>query len=76
MVTVYTDVEVDVELSEFDTEDLIEELESRGHMISKEGDYETDNQELLTTIWEKRRTNKDYQFELDRLIYNVLGRVI
>lgn len=76
MVTVYTDVEVDVELSEFDTDDLIEELESRGHMIAKDDRHDSDNQSILEIIWQKRRTGKDYQNELDSLIYNVLGKVI
>ena len=30
--TVYTEVEVDINLSDFETDDLIEELESRGEI--------------------------------------------
>ena len=72
----YVTAEVEVDLSDFDTEDLIEELESRGW------DYNTkyvDGEEmrvLLETIWQKRRTGKDYQQELDGLIRGVLGKVI
>ena len=72
----YVTAEVEVDLSEFDTDDLIEELESRGM------DYNTkyiDGEEmrvLLETIWQKRRTGKDYQQELDGLIRGVLGKVI
>jgi hypothetical protein len=73
--TISTYVDVDVDLDEFDTDDLIEELESRGIMVSaKDGD--ATHSELLVTIWEKRRMGKDFQFELDQLIYNVLGKVI
>lgn len=69
------EVEVDVNLSDFDTSDLIEELESRGEMPSKEGSF--DAKELLETIWLKRRQgNNDYQTELDLLIFQVLGHVI
>jgi hypothetical protein len=68
--TIYTEVEVDI--SEFDTKDLIEELESRGAGTDKFGD----GKELLQTIYEKRRLEKDYQSELDQLIYNATGRVI
>ena len=72
----YVTAEVEVDLSEFDTDDLIEELESRGM------DYNTkyvDGEEmrvLLETIWQKRRLGKDYQHELDGLIRGVLGKVI
>lgn len=69
------EVEVDVNLSDFDTDDLIEELESRGEMPSNEGSF--DVKELLETIWLKRRQgNNDYQTELDLLIFQVLGHVI
>lgn len=70
--TVYTEVEVDVDLSDFDTDDLLEELESRGVNIDEPGN----GKELLTDIWEKRRLGKDYQNELDQLIYVGIGKVI
>ena len=72
----YVTAEVEVDLSEFDTDDLIEELENRGM------DYNTkyvDGEEmrvLLEKIWQKRRIGKDYQHELDGLIRGVLGKVI
>jgi len=74
--TITTDVEVD--LSEFDTEDLIEELEDRGEWIGAgASDTRFDSKELLETIWMKRRMgNNDYQHELDQLIYAVLGHVV
>ena len=69
------EVEVDVNLSDFDTDDLIAELEFRGEMPSNEGSL--DAKELLETIWLKRRQgNNDYQTELDLLIFQVLGHVI
>lgn len=70
--TVYTEVEVDVDLSDFDTEDLIEELESRGAGTTDYGD----GKELLLSIYEKRRLNQDYQNELDQLIWLGLGKVL
>lgn len=63
-------VDVDVDLSDFDTDDLIEELESRGR--SNSYSY---NQTLLT-IWEKKRLGKDYQADLDELIYQELGKIL
>jgi hypothetical protein len=74
MPTVYTEVEVDVDLVDFDTEDILDELERRGSLPT-EGDV--DAKELVQQIWLKRRLgNHDYQHELDQLIYQVLGRVI
>jgi hypothetical protein len=72
----YVTAEVEVDLSEFDTDDLIEELENRGI------DYNTkyvDGEQmrlLLETIWQKRRIGQDYQRELDDLIQGVLGKVV
>lgn len=73
MPTVYTEVEVDVELSDFDTDDLVEELESRGmgfEVASQSGI------ELLKAIYQKRRLGQDYQRELDDLIYVGIGRIV
>ena len=73
MATVYTEVEVDVDLDDFDDDDLIDELERRGRGFEIDSRTPT---ELVTKIWEKRRTNQDYQKELDELIYVTLGKVI
>ena len=73
MAIVYKEFEVDVDLDDFDDDDLIDELERRGR------GFEVDSQtptELVTKIWEKRRTKQDYEKELDELIYVTLGKVI
>jgi hypothetical protein len=70
--TVYTEVEVDVDLSDFETDDLIEELESRGAGATDYGD----GKDLLQAIYEKRRLGQDYQVELAELIYLGLGKFI
>jgi len=72
--TVYTEVEVDIDLSDFDTEDLIEELESRGELLTTSKPY--DNKELVEQIWMRRRNGQDYNYPLDQLIYNVTGHII
>ena len=70
----FVSTEVAVNLGDFDTKDLIEELQDREAMPS-EGSF--DAKELLETIWLKRRLgNNDYQTELDQLIYQVLGYAI
>ena len=74
---VYKEVEVDIELSDFETDDLIEELESRGELPSRSGPGPNDSKELVERIWMKRRMgNHNYQSELDQLIYNVTGHII
>ena len=70
--TIYTEVEVDVDLGDFDTDDLIEELESRGAGVMDYGD----GKEVLQSIYEKRRLGKDYQTELETLIYLGLGKIV
>ena len=72
--TIYTEVEVDVDLSEFDTDDLVEELKSRGESLGISSSFSTT--ELLEKIWILRREGKEYQTELDSLIYSVLGKII
>ena len=73
MPTVYTEVEVEVELTDFDTEDLVEELESRG-ALPIEGSY--DAKELVEQMYQLRRLGKAYDHLMDNLFYGVLGRVI
>lgn len=61
-------IEVEVDLSEFDTEDLVEELGNRG--------YRAEGDSLLEKIWRNRREGKDYQAELDEYLYQVLGKIV
>ena len=72
MATVETYVEVEVELDDFDTDDLIEELEKRGKGMEVSSRTGT---ELVSAIYEKRRNGRDYQQELDELIYVAIGRI-
>ena len=72
--TMYKEVEVDVDLSDFETEDLLDELESRGALPV---DNNIDAKSVLESIWLKRRMGRtDYQAELDQLIYAGLGHVV
>ena len=70
--TMYKEVEVDVDLSDFDTDDLIDELESRGAGTGEFGD----GKDILQVIYEKRRLGRDYQPELEQLIWLGLGRIV
>jgi hypothetical protein len=66
----YVSVDVDVDLTDFDTDDLVEELESRGSLPS------SDTKKLLEDLYLKRRLGQDYQTELDQLIYAGLGKIV
>ena len=73
-VTINTDVDID--LSDIDDDDLIEELERRDLDIPGELFDREEAKDALIKIWELRRTGKDYQKELDDLIYHGLGKII
>lgn len=74
--SIYTEVEVDVDLDNFDTDDLVDELKSRGYDYAVDGVNGDDMRQLLEEIWYKRRLDRDYQNELDQLIWGVLGKII
>lgn len=73
MPTVYKEVEVDVDLDDFEDDDLLDEMDRRG-LGAEVSD--TTATEIIHDIYQKRRLGKDYQRELDQLIYQVVGRVI
>ena len=73
MPTVYTEVEVDVELHDFETDDLVEELESRG-ALPVESDVNA--KEIVEQMYYLRRLGKPYDHLLDRLFYSVLGKIV
>lgn len=75
---VNVNAEVDVRdiLDEIDDDDLIEELERRGLDMNTEFVDGDTTRDILTRIWENRRVGKDYQRELDDLIYYCLGKII
>lgn len=66
----YHTVGVEIDLEEFTTQELLEELESRN--VTRDQDFDSD---LLTKIYEKRIMGVDYQRELDELIWQRLGRM-
>ena len=67
---------VKVHLDDFDDDELISELESRGLDFNTQYISGDDMRDILTTIWFKRRLGKPYDAELDQLIYCGLGKVI
>jgi hypothetical protein len=71
-VTIEKYIDIDVDMEDFDTEDLVSELERRGAGTTEYGD----GKDILKAIYEKRRLGQDYQTELDELIWLGLGKII
>ena len=71
MAIVYKEVEVEIDADEFETEELLEELERRGKLP----DYGI-VKDLVDSIWYNRRMGKDFSKELDLLIYEVAGKIL
>lgn len=74
--TITTEVDVDIDLEEFDDDQLLDELESRGLDMNSRFVDGDQMREILEQIWIKRRTNMDYQRELDDLIYFGIGKIL
>jgi hypothetical protein len=73
MPTVYTEVEVDVDLVDFDTNDLLDELERRGELpVEQHGDARN----IVEQIYYLRRQAQPYEHLMDGLMYAVMGRVL
>lgn len=71
---------VHIDMDEFDDDEILEECRSRGlldgmdlNTVGVDGD---EMRMLLTAIYEKRRLGKDFDAELNNLIYYGLGRIL
>lgn len=71
--TVYTEVEVDVDIEDFDTDDLLDELERRGDLPVEESGAA---KEIVEQIYYLRRQGQSYEHLMDGLMYAVMGRVL
>lgn len=65
-------VNVDIDLYDIDTDEMVEELESRGYKMV----HAPDEDGLLNEIYLTRRLGKPYDHLVDKLIYESLGKVI
>jgi hypothetical protein len=70
MATIYTEVQVDVELDDFDTDDLIEELERRDVAVGLE------NKSIIQRMYEDQQLGNDIQPLLNKLYYTTIGRIL
>lgn len=69
----YVHVDVDDILSEVDDDDLMAEVRARN--LNTSG-VSKSLEQILETIWLKRREGKDYSRDLDDLIYAGTGKII
>lgn len=75
--TISTHVEVDVDLDDFDDDDLIDTLENRGYIIGDAvSSPDFDVLEFIALLHQQRRTGQDYQKTLDDLIYHSIGKIV
>ena len=70
--TIYTEVEVD--LDEFDDDELLDEIERRNLSAGPASPDEA--RRILEDIYYKRVMNKDFGAELDHYFYLTLGRIV
>ncbi len=69
--------EVWVDLDDFETDDLEQELIKRNSRVDRNTrPTPSETRLLLMSIYEKRRTGRDYQSELDQYLSDVLGRIL
>lgn len=68
--TIYREVDINIDLSDFTDQELLEELSLRG-IVNIDSIRNDVNQ-----IYEKRRLELDYNSELSILIYKTLGKII
>ena len=71
----YVTVDVDVDLNDFDTDELVQELDRRGYDYNTHGVDADAARELLEQLYQARRSGEPYHVQLDQLIWAVLGRM-
>jgi hypothetical protein len=73
---VNVDIDTDEILAELTDNELIDELKRRGIDYNTEFLDGDEMKDVLLSLYEKRRIGKDYQSELNELIYGSLGKII
>ena len=71
MITITKDVEVELEvdMDDFEDHELLEELDKRNILVGVAG------MQMINEIYETRKVGKPYDHLLDKLIYETIGRV-
>ena len=71
MITITKDIEVELEvdMDDFEDHELLEELDKRNILVGVAG------MQMINEIYETRKVGKPYDHLLDKLIYETIGRV-
>ena len=69
-------VEVEVDLNEFDTDDLIEEIESRGYVVLGETELSPDDDLELRKIYDTKKIGGNVDQLLAVYLYRKLGVIL
>jgi hypothetical protein len=72
----YVSVDVEIELDEFDDDELVRELDRRGLDYNTTGIDADEARVMLEQVHQLRRTGQKHDAELDQLIYYVLGKIV
>jgi hypothetical protein len=72
----YVSVDVEIELDEFDDDELIRELDRRGLDYNTQGVDADEARAMLEQVHQLRRRGQNYEAALDQLIYYVLGKMV
>jgi nucleoside diphosphate kinase len=71
----YKTIEVEVDISDFDDDDLIEVLENRGYTVNKTG-YKFDEDERIEELYQAIKLGKPYYGLLRKYIMDRTGRIL
>ena len=75
MPTIYREVEIDIDLSEFSDDDLMDELKSRGVNINQ---LSEDINLLLHSLYSAWASNQKYEVDkaIRELVWEGIGRIV
>lgn len=71
----YKTVEVEVDVSDFDDEDFIEVLETRGYTVNKTG-YKFDGDERIEELYQAIKLGKPYDELVRKFVMDCTGRIL
>ena len=74
--TVEAEIYIPDVLSEASDDELLAEIKLRKWDTKLFEDESLDLEEKMFAIWQKRRLGRDYQKELDDLIYHTIGKIL
>lgn len=70
------DIDVEIDLEDFEDDELIDELRYRGIDIGDGENLDYNVRIIVSKIYELARNNKDYSVELSDLVYYTIGRIM